>query len=502
MRRLFGRTPGHYEEGRGEEMRYFNEKRDKRDKEAYQKICDALKSSPSGGATIADIVAKTALPINTVRELVPVAADEFSGRLEVTESGEILYSFPHGWSSKYHGFKALCRRAGETVFKGLKTIGAGIFKVWTGAMLLGYFILFVALALASVALSVVISSSGRSSDTRGGGIFFVGGLFDIIIRIWFFSEIAQPASGRRPQSRAQRRWLHEAIFSFIFGDKYPEKATNIQGISVQERQAIIDFIQTYKGVISLPEFMIFTGLAPAEAETAITRFCLEYGGSPEVTDEGTIVYLFNDLLLNARHRPGTGQSATKPLKVFSSNTKEMNRRFIMVNGFNLFFGLYFLLSPVSSFLHAVTHIILEQFHFNPSSFITIGLGIVPVVFSVLFWLIPGLRSLHIKRDNEKIKQENLRKIGYSMIWDSPSDVQASAIKHSSPECMPEKIAEYQAQIIKEMSEYSPPEVTAPNGVLLYHFPALKRERDVLNQYRDAIQSDRSALGGTVFDTEA
>jgi hypothetical protein len=59
-----------------------------RDRPAYEKIVGALRRQPKG-ATVADIVARTALPLETVRDLIPAAADEYSGRLVVTESGEI-----------------------------------------------------------------------------------------------------------------------------------------------------------------------------------------------------------------------------------------------------------------------------------------------------------------------------------------------------------------------------------------------------------------------------
>ena len=60
----------------------------------YQKIVLSLKRLRKG-ATVADVCAATALPLSTVRELLPKAADEYSGHLQVTQSGEILYTFTH-----------------------------------------------------------------------------------------------------------------------------------------------------------------------------------------------------------------------------------------------------------------------------------------------------------------------------------------------------------------------------------------------------------------------
>ncbi|MEJ2664887.1 MAG: hypothetical protein P8107_12755, partial [Spirochaetia bacterium] len=51
--------------------------------------------------------------------------------------------------------------------------------------------------------------------------------------------------------------------------------------------------------------------------------------------------------------------------------------------------------------------------------ILIVLGIVPLSFSVLFFLIPLLRTVPRVRRNREIKEENLRKSIYSYIYQNP-----------------------------------------------------------------------------------
>ena len=60
-------------------------------------------------ATPADLVAVTGLPKPQVDAELPAVADEYGARLRVTESGEILYSFPDGMKSRYHGTVELNR---------------------------------------------------------------------------------------------------------------------------------------------------------------------------------------------------------------------------------------------------------------------------------------------------------------------------------------------------------------------------------------------------------
>ncbi|MDR3138928.1 MAG: hypothetical protein LBT95_04565, partial [Treponema sp.] len=239
-----------------------------RDKESYRKITGAFKTRRQG-ATIADIVAQTALPLQTVRELVPLAADEYSARLEVTESGEILYSFPRGFVSKYRGFRAGLRRFAEKAGKGLSIFGTWLFKTWIMAMLLGYFVLFMLIALAALAVSAAASASGSNnrSDNRGGGfggLYLGSTIFNFIIRIWFYSELSRSLDRRYENPRGPRprgKPLYKAIFSFVFGEKDPDADLN-----ARTKKVLIAYLHSHRGIISLPEYMALFGVPPSQAE--------------------------------------------------------------------------------------------------------------------------------------------------------------------------------------------------------------------------------------------
>ncbi|MDR2068718.1 MAG: hypothetical protein LBP71_02490 [Spirochaetaceae bacterium] len=487
--------------------------------EAYRKVLEAFKSQRKG-ASIADITAKTALPLDSVRELVSAAADEYQARLQVTESGEILYSFPHGFVSKYRGFRRTLSRTMEKITKGIITIGTWLFKVWIMGMLVGYFALFMLIALASLVISVAGSSSNSNnrSSHRGnalGGMYFTSQIFNLIIRIWFYSELTKPINrgyyeNRRAKSKG--RPLHKAIFSFVFGDEDPNGDW-----SSREKRSVIAYIQAHGGVISLPEFMTLTGLPPEKADSAILSYCAEFGGLPDATEEGTVVYRFDPLLLRAdgQDRSFSGLSALiKRLKSFSSNKKNMNAWFGVINGVNLAFGTYFLFNALNisalaaqtisagSYLFAVAYVLFSRLFSNPLPFITIGLGIVPLIFSFLFWLIPGLRCLKMKGENEAVKFENLRKTGYGRIWDSPLEVKAGDLTPDIPECRPRNLAAAEDKIIKELGSYAVPDVTVDDrGNPVYAFTELAREKEALKKYRSSLDRDASSLGKTVFDSE-
>jgi hypothetical protein len=487
-----------------------------KDGASYRKLTEALKKHRRG-LTAADAAAATALPLAAVRELLPRAADEYSARLEVTESGEIRYSCPRGFVSRRRGFRPALVRFLEKAGRAAKIFAAGLFKVWIMVMLVGYFVLFMLIALASLFITAAARSSNSGSRRGGGGgLFFSAHIFDLIIRLWFYSELTKSADrryGRAGGPGAEKsRPLHRAIFSFVFGDGDPNKDWE-----VREKKAFIAYVQANRGVVSLPEFMALTGLGPRRAEEEILARCAEFGGSPELTEEGVLVYRFDELLLRSdrEDRSFSGAALVKRLREFSSNKKTMNVWFGLINTVNLVFGAYFSYHALttgpglteaqartSSYLYALTHLISAEFIRDPLPLIGVGLGLVPLVFSVLFWLVPGLRYLSEKKENEGIKLDNLKKIGFGRIWSNPLAVREKEIDSPAQECRPRNMAAARDRIIKDMGAYSMPEVEMDEAGAVYAFKDLQREKDALARYRASVNPQASALGKTVFDSDS
>jgi len=474
----------------------------------YQKVVSSLKRRKKG-ATAADVCAATALPLAAVRELLPKAADEYSGHLQVTQSGEILYTFPAGFTSRVRGFRAGLKRFTENFLSAARKALVFLFKVWIMVMLIGYFLLFMALAVASVVISVSAKSS-NNKNRRGGDSGF--NMFGLIWRMWFYSELTRPRYGYGSVTRKEepKRPMHKAIFSFVFGEEEPNREWE-----EKENKAIIEYIQSNRGVISLAEYMAFSGKNSMEAEEAILSFCAKYGGSPEVTDEGTIVYRFDDLLLRADSKKAAELlPPVKRLKIFSSNTKKMNGWFIVINAVNLIFGSYFLYNSFASgllvteaqfqgasYLYAFTHLLFQTVTYDPLGLIRIILGVTPLVFSVLFWLIPAIRRFMLEKENENIKLVNFKRLGFSKIWQSPKNVETKNLVPPSAECRPRDIASAQDRVIKDLGAISNPEVElSEDGKTIYTFSELEREKHALEKYRADLDPARLQLGKTVFDS--
>ena len=485
-----------------------------------------------GEATAADLVAQTGLPTTQVETEIKAVSDEYGARLRVTESGELLYSFPSGFRSRYRGFVPTFLRGWKAFKKTAARVGAALFKVWIVVMLVGYFVLFVALALVAMLASVAVSMSGNSRDSRssdrGGGLGGLGGMmiFDTIIRIWFYSELFKDPYQRqyerdaRSAGRSQKRPLYKAIFSFVFGDGDPDS-----GWEAVEKKAVVAFVQAHKGVVTMPEFMSITGLPPLEAEQRINRYLVEFEGSPEVTEGGAIYYSFPALMRrkDRADRSVGGSAPMRPIAAFSANPKKSNFWFAAINAVNFLFGTYFTLEATAhhSLLQTLysgqyaTHLVMthggDAFYLfvhqllgklggiaDPTALLGYGLGAVPLAFSIFFYGIPAVRSARLAARNERARVENLRRVVYRAAMDSPSAVRAGAIAPSADAARPRNAGAAE-RIVTELAAWAGADPKADGS---FEFAELARTQKEAAALRAAIDTSKFELGDTVFDSHS
>jgi hypothetical protein len=422
------------------------------------------------------------------------------------------------------------KRTWKAVRKGLYEVGKALFKAWIAVMLVGYFVVFAALALFAILASIAIAFAGkgdRDNDRGGGGLggfYLATRLIDLFVRIWFYSELFKSPedryrdSLRRDAKRKERRPLHKAVFSFVFGDGDPNA-----GWDEIEKKAVVAFLQANKGIITMPEFMALTGLPPAEADDRITRYLREFEGSPEVSDDGCLRFVFPGLLRRAdtRDRSWGGAAPLQRLEAFSANPAKANRWFAGLNLANLAFGSYFLwgaLTPHAPWLlqspsgrlslrggfdlfyNLVADLLLRGYLRveNPAALLGIGLGLVPILFAGFFFAIPALRKLRLERRNEAVKRGNLRRIAYGSVLANPAGVRPEAIPVVREEARPaDSGAAY--KVLKELAAATGAEVAA-NGAL--DFPEIARTQAAAAAARASVRAEDSALGGIAFDSHA
>jgi hypothetical protein len=484
-----------------------------------------------GEATAVDLVALTGLPKTQVEAELPAVSDEYGARLRVTESGEILYSFPSGMKSRYRGLGPNLRRGWKAFKRGAAAVATLVFKVWIVVMLVGYFVLFLLLALMALLASVAASASGKDDRDRGdgtGGLFLASGVFDTLIRIWFYSELFTTSEERmyRAQRRREKKPLYKAIYSFVFGDGDPEA-----GWEETEKKAFIAFAQSNKGVVTMPEFMSITGLGPLEAEGRINSYLLEFEGSPEVSEGGTIYFFFPALLRRKdradrgwREEAHGGAVPMKRIASFSSNPKKANKTFCVFNAVNLLFGSYFfaqslaadpeLIGRLYGGANAMRLLMIrgwDGFYYfthqlfgkmlgmaDPSGFIVIALGVIPLAFSLLFYAIPAIRSRRLAARNERAKAENLRRITYRAVMESPASVRPESVIAYDEAARP-KDGRAAERALTELAAWSGADPGADGS---FHFAEIERGKAEAAKVRAAVDLSKYELGGVAFDSDA
>jgi hypothetical protein len=470
-----------------------------------------------GASTVADMIAGTGLPKYQVEQAVKRVLDEYAGGLKVTESGELLYYFPGGMRSTRRGLGPSLSRFGRRLAKAAVRVGTLLFKIWIVAMLVGYFVAFVAIGVLAIVASFAASaaSKGEGRGERGGGFggMYLGmRLLDLILRMWFWSSIFD--DGRRGYRRKEKegRAFYKSVFGFVFGEGDPNA-----GWEEAERRHLVSYIRGHQGVITIEELMAAAGLEPAEAGALINRLMLEYEGEPGVTPDGTVIYSFPALMRTTDQSREPGQAALlnpamKQLVPFSANKRKTNGWIIFFNAFNLGFGSYFLansltlgaagISKTGPWLYAFTGSLLRSLGMDPVAALGIGLGAVPVAFSIVFFIVPLLRKLRLDARNERIREQTLRRRVLSQVLSVPSRVQSGDIPPTGTRMDPRNFPAACRRMLERIAAVmkAEPIPLEKEGEFAYRFAEVERELTDLRAFRRTVDPSRYDLGKTVFDS--
>src|SRR5205823_5258229 len=97
----------------------------------------------------------------------------------------------------------------------------------------------------------------------------------------------------QPQRRGPQKRFYLSVFDFVFGPKLPP---------ADPRQAdkwLLAYLREHKGRVTAAELVALTGLSLDAADEELTRLMVEYDGEVEVADDGTLIYVFDELLKSA-----------------------------------------------------------------------------------------------------------------------------------------------------------------------------------------------------------
>jgi len=259
-----------------------------------------------------DVAAKAGVSLSTARKSLSALASLTRGDIAVTNAGDLLYTFPQSSIRATLASNSLRYRAQSTwdtqiwpnLFWGIR-VGFGIS-------------IFVSLlAILSTFLFISASSGGNSDDDRrddrrrgGGGGFGNMMMFDMFYpRPLYFSAgpnygyygrydpYRRNAADNQTTKEEEEPNFFEKIFSYIFGDGNPNR-----GLEEARLRGAAEMVRANGGSVVAEQLAPFCDLDDPEGDEGTTvdeGFVLplvtRLGGEPMVTEEGDIVYLFEEL---------------------------------------------------------------------------------------------------------------------------------------------------------------------------------------------------------------
>ncbi|WP_394825588.1 hypothetical protein [Pendulispora albinea] len=484
-------------------------------------------TQPDKPMTVADASVASGLALRDAEAGLTWLTQEYRGHLRVTEDGDLVHVFPHGFTKPWESREALSlfiERAGRAL------AGAGRFVVraWLLIAMASYALLFVGLI---VALMFARSGSSDNRDT-GWGV----NLFAVLVRamadalFWTFHPFSpvyiagtyDAPSFAAPASWSRHRGEHDVPFyekinRFVFGPPVPAPDPHAM------RGRLLEEIRAQKGRIGLADVMRVTGLPREHADPLMARLMLDYEGTVEVGEQGGILYRFEALRRTAEGGPAAADQLWAPaprrprpawempneLPPLTGNSEGANIAIAALNAFNLLASSWVIahgltLSNIGLVLSRqmdpdrLRHVPLVL----PNDGLPIAFGLVPLMFSLVLFALPAVRAFLRTRKEKSVARENARlAILREILARAPSKVPVpdEALRTAYRVATGEEPTSQ--QITARVVELGGDVDVGPQGEVRYRFADLEAEAEALEEDRARASEREARLGRVVFASD-
>lgn len=443
-----------------------------------------------GRGTVGDVAADVGLPNDAVRAGLKTLLETHEGHLSVSESGELLYDFdPHLIERGTEPLLARIRRAIGSALR-------GGFKAWIVVMLVGYFALFVALVIAALFANRGNNSRGGWGRGRRGGS---GHLPNLWFWYWVWGprwRLGRPYYGHqweRTLEKEDKVPFYKKVFAFVFGPDRPNATQK------QIDRSTIRLIRAKKGVLTTAELVEHTALPFTEAESEMGRLLGSYDGEVVVSPKGELVYAFPELTTSAHAEkrarpPNPAWLRLEYPQELTGNTSGANALVAGMNGFTL-------LAAATSPWFIFPRLGIG----GPAALV--GLVLVPVVFSALFFGIPLVRMAALKLGNRRRAKRNVRRVLLGLVYrraldgNRPVEV-VEAHRYVSSRLKEQEVTLDAVQAaLSDLARELDADVTPGEAdTLQYSFPQLPQEILAAESVRRTLELEKREIGEIVFST--
>ena len=465
--------------------------------------------------TIGDAASISAINMDDAKHALDQLLEKYESRLKVTENGDLIYDF--GKTLQRRGkksFKEIWEEVKATSWKVFKFL----FRIWITITLVVYFVIFLVLMIGLVVVS--LSKGGDDDDSpfdRGGsggggiGFFRMYLIMDLFSDLFMYNTVSRRTIyrtdprgyrykeyepiGRKAKNGETKRSFVASVYDFVFG---PQR---VEPNPLENYKEVATYLREKKAVMVQSEIIGLAGWKKDEAEDFFTECLVKYNGKAEITDKGILYGAFDDLvrgnrdLSNEQEVEWYWDEYEAPYRQ-SGNKSTRN---VIIGGMNA-------VNLVVSFkiMQGWLLEILPGIPMDTASLATIFLGYVPFVFSLIFFLVPGVRYFQNKKKNNKIHLNNIRKRLMKVVFQSPNGiVQEERLMQivNQAEKGEEQLDRDQVKAIMEdlIYDLGGELKVSEEGELAYYFENLKEEMEEIKSIR-ASRRDDSNLGEVVFDS--
>lgn len=424
-----------------------------------------------GVATVGDVSADTGLPYNDVESSMRHLLTIYKSHLDVDDDGNLRYRFDPSFIRRGEDKGRAWYNFKQALWKGFKYV----FKIWIMVMLVGYTIVFILLL---IALAVGAIAGTRGEGDSGGIVLLPLRLLGRLLEWMFWIDLFDGRRSSRRSSRLFKREkkkvekpFYQKVFDYVFG---PEQTFD----PMRAHQSFTDFVIANNGRLTAADWAAMTGQSLEEAENALTASVVRFNGDVDVSENGTLVYRFDDLLVSAKRDTRRGVKSQDPIWTRKAKVPKLTGNPSSTNGWITGFNIFILVMSgfVLSLAPAVELAVL------------IGLGWVPFIFSMIFFAVPLLRWIASSGAKRKAERENERREEVQKIFESVLDETAKPVA-LAPKYAAELAVDYRGE----------PRV-AQNGQAYYFFDQLAEEVNDGRRSRQA-GSNRVVFGETVFSSD-
>ncbi len=336
-----------------------------------------------------------------------------------------------------------------------------IYKVAIGVILILYTLIFV------VIIMIAASQGGDKDRKNNNSSRMISNVFSAIFHGMRFAAINKQYSTARDQDNMAYRYYEkpehkgkkfiQSVYDFVFGPERPEFDP------LNDTKEVATYIRDHSDKITSADIINLSGVDYDEADSRLAEYASKFRGDIDITENGTAVADFRDLsVISSKLEGGKVEyyiDEVEPPYEMTGNTSGRNFGIGFMNLFNLLMSI--------AVIGGAAQI--------ESGLVTFALGWFPLIFSILFFLIPIGRAVTHKKKEAQRSKNVVRKILVGQIIAAKGGPLTMEQVISRINLQNHSINEVESVLSKVVLDLRGDIEISENGTPQYIFDRLKRE---------------------------